>query len=91
MKGHREKTGSGGDGFGKALLDGLSEARAWKRGGLALETVIVITSEAEYQQALREIEELWNSEPGTPEGDGLNRLCNAVEAYEDIHWPIGNQ
>ena len=42
-----------------------------------------ITTEAEYTDALTRIDELIDSEPGTPEHDKLIELGNAVADYED--------
>jgi HTH-type transcriptional regulator/antitoxin HigA len=47
-----------------------------------------IKTEADYETALKEIEGLFNSEPGTPEGDHLEILVTLVEAYEDEHYDI---
>jgi HTH-type transcriptional regulator/antitoxin HigA len=47
-----------------------------------------IRTDADHQDALEEIERLWDAEPGTPEGDRLEVLMTLVEAYEDEHHPI---
>jgi HTH-type transcriptional regulator / antitoxin HigA len=47
-----------------------------------------IRSEADYEAALKEIEILVNSQPGTPEGDRMDVLVTLVEAYEAKHFPI---
>ena len=47
-----------------------------------------IKTEADYEAALAEIEELFEAEPGTPEGDRLEVLTTLVEAYEDAHYSI---
>jgi len=47
-----------------------------------------IRSEADYQAALKEIEKLMGTQPGTPEGDQLDVLVTLVEAYEAKHFPI---
>lgn len=47
-----------------------------------------VRSEEEYQQALLEIEELWDCEPGTPSHDRLEVLAILVDAYEREHHPI---
>jgi HTH-type transcriptional regulator / antitoxin HigA len=47
-----------------------------------------IRSEADYQAALKEIEVLMDTRPGTPEGDRLDVLATLVEAYEAKHFPI---
>jgi HTH-type transcriptional regulator/antitoxin HigA len=47
-----------------------------------------IRSEADYEAALKEIERLLNSQPGTPEADRMDVLVTLVEAYEDKHYPI---
>ena len=47
-----------------------------------------IRSEADYQAAMKEIENLMESQPGTPEGDRMDVLVTLVEAYEAKHFPI---
>ncbi|MGA8382721.1 MAG: helix-turn-helix domain-containing protein [Stellaceae bacterium] len=47
-----------------------------------------IRSEADYRAALNEVERLWQSEPGTPEGDRVEVLSTLIEAYEARHHPI---
>ncbi len=47
-----------------------------------------IRSEADYQTALKEIERLIESQPGTPEGDRMDVLVTLVEAYEAKNFPI---
>lgn len=47
-----------------------------------------IRSEADYQAALKEIERLIDSQPGTPEGDLMDVLVTLVEAYEAKNFPI---
>ena len=47
-----------------------------------------IRSEADYQTAMKEIEKLIDSQPGTAEGDWMDVLVTLVEAYEAKHFPI---
>lgn len=47
-----------------------------------------IRTETDYQEALREIELLFNADPNTPEYDRLDVLSTLVEAYEKVHFPI---
>jgi len=47
-----------------------------------------IRSEADYEQALAEVERLWGSKSGTPNGDRLDVLATLIEAYEEKHYPI---
>lgn len=47
-----------------------------------------IRSESDYQAALKEIDKLIESQPGTPEGDRMDVLVTLVEAYEASHFPI---
>ncbi|HEY9900181.1 MAG TPA: transcriptional regulator [Pantanalinema sp.] len=47
-----------------------------------------IRSDEDHDAALREIEELWGTEPGTPEGDRLDVLITLAEAWERAHHPI---
>jgi HTH-type transcriptional regulator/antitoxin HigA len=42
-----------------------------------------IKTEADYRQALQEIESLFDAVPNTPEGDRLEVLTTLVEAYEE--------
>lgn len=48
----------------------------------------VIGSDEEYAAALLRIEALWGAEPGTPEGDELDRLLVAVCDYEDVYHQV---
>lgn len=47
-----------------------------------------IKTEVDYQAALREIEKLFDSLPGTPEFDRLEVWTTLVEAYEENRHPI---
>ena len=47
-----------------------------------------IKTEADYQAALAEIEQLFDAQPDTPEGDRLDVLTTLVEAYEADREPI---
>jgi HTH-type transcriptional regulator / antitoxin HigA len=47
-----------------------------------------IRTEADYEAALVEVERLWGSEPGTPDGDRFEVLFTLVEAYEEKQYPI---
>lgn len=47
-----------------------------------------IRTEAEYQAALQEIDQLFEAAPNTPEEDRLELLTILVEAYEAEHYPI---
>lgn len=47
-----------------------------------------IRTEADYEAALAEIEELFMAEADTPEGDRLEVLTTLVEAYERKHHPV---
>ena len=47
-----------------------------------------IKTEADYEAALKDIEQLWSSSYGSPEGDKLDVLVTLVEAYEDEHYPV---
>jgi HTH-type transcriptional regulator/antitoxin HigA len=47
-----------------------------------------IRTEAHYRAALKDIERLWDAEPGSPEGDHVEVLSILVEAYEAEHHPI---
>ncbi len=47
-----------------------------------------IRTEADYKEALHEIENLMNARPETEEADRLDVLVTLVEAYEARHFPI---
>ena len=47
-----------------------------------------IRTEADYEQALHEIENLMDAQPETEEADRLDVLVTLVEAYEARHFPI---
>ena len=47
-----------------------------------------IRSEADYEKALTEIELLWGTKSGTPQGDRLDILATLIEAYEAVHHPV---
>ena len=47
-----------------------------------------IKTENDYDAALQLVEELWDSEEGTAEGDRLDILITLVDAYEQINHPI---
>ncbi|WP_419662238.1 hypothetical protein Dvar_26890 [Desulfosarcina variabilis str. Montpellier] len=49
-----------------------------------------VKTEEDYDAALARIEELWGTDPGTPEGDELDVLLVLVGAYEDQHHPVPN-
>ena len=47
-----------------------------------------IKTEADYERALADIEQLWGAADNTPEGDRLDILLTLVEAYEKDHYPM---
>jgi len=47
-----------------------------------------IKTEKDYDAALQLIEELWESEEGTVEGDRLDVMITLVDAYEQVNHPI---
>ena len=51
-------------------------------------TITPIRSEADYDEALGEIDHLMGASPGTPESDKLEVLVTLVERYESEHWAI---
>lgn len=48
-----------------------------------------IRTEKDYEAALARIEEIFDAEPDTPEGDELEILATLVETYEKKNYPIG--
>jgi len=47
-----------------------------------------IKTKSDYRAALKEVERLWEAEPGTPDGDRVDVLVTLIEAYEAQHFPI---
>ena len=47
-----------------------------------------IKTKKDYENALKEIERLFDAKPNTPNGDRLDVLTALVEAYEEQHFPI---
>lgn len=47
-----------------------------------------IRSEADYREALIEIEALMDAQPGTARGDRLDVLVTLVESWERAHYPM---
>ena len=47
-----------------------------------------IRNEADYEDALAELERLWGAAAGTTEGDRLDVLATLIDAYEAKHDPM---
>jgi len=47
-----------------------------------------IRTKADYRAALKDVERLWDADPGTPEGDIVDVLVTLIESYEAQHFPI---
>ena len=47
-----------------------------------------IRSDADYQKALAEVEQLWGAPNGTAKGDRLDVLATLIEAWEVAHYPM---
>lgn len=47
-----------------------------------------IRSEADYDEALAEVDILWGAMAGTPEGDRLDILATLIDAYEAKIYPM---
>lgn len=47
-----------------------------------------IRDETEHQEALKEVERLFDAAPGTPESERLEALVQLIEAYEDEHYSL---
>jgi HTH-type transcriptional regulator / antitoxin HigA len=48
----------------------------------------VIKTEAEYQAALKRLDEVFFAKENTPEGDEAELLVLLIEDYEERHYPI---
>jgi len=51
-------------------------------------TIKPIKTERDYQNALKQIEKLWDAKPNTAKRDRLEVLVTLVEAYEEKHYKI---
>ena len=47
-----------------------------------------IRTKRDYEAALKEVERLWGTKAGTPEGDRLDVLATLIDAYEVEHYPM---
>ena len=47
-----------------------------------------IRSDADHAAALTEVERLWGSKSGTPDGDRLEVLAVLIDEYETKRWPF---
>jgi HTH-type transcriptional regulator / antitoxin HigA len=47
-----------------------------------------IRTKADYEWALRQVEQLWGARSGTPAGDRLDILATLIDAYEEEHYPM---
>jgi HTH-type transcriptional regulator/antitoxin HigA len=47
-----------------------------------------IRTKADYKAALKEVEKLWDANPGTAEGDRVDVLVTLIEVYEGKHFPV---
>jgi HTH-type transcriptional regulator/antitoxin HigA len=48
-----------------------------------------IKNEADYEAAMQRLELIFDSKPGTTEGDELEILSILIDNYENGHYPIG--
>lgn len=75
----------------KELLDGITPdtAHADELATISWDELGLEFSERDYKAAMQRIESLFDvAEPGTPEGDELEKLVTWVEAYEEDHFPL---
>jgi HTH-type transcriptional regulator / antitoxin HigA len=47
-----------------------------------------IRSNADYEAALKDVEQLWGAKLGSREGDRLDVLATLIDAYESEHFPL---
>ncbi|WP_447062509.1 hypothetical protein [Vibrio alginolyticus] len=75
----------------KELLDGITPdtAHADELATVSWDELGLEFLESEYKAVMKRIEFLFDvAEPGTPEGDELEKLVIWVEAYEEEHFPF---
>jgi HTH-type transcriptional regulator/antitoxin HigA len=51
-------------------------------------TIRPIKTKSDYRAAMKEVERLWDANPGTLEGDRVDVLVTLIEAYEAKHHTI---
>ncbi len=56
--------------------------------GVFLMEIKPIRTDEDYENALHEIDALFDADPDSPEGDKLDILVTLVEAYEAKHYPV---
>lgn len=47
-----------------------------------------VRTEADYNEAMEQVAQLWGAASGTPEGDRLEILATLIDAYEAAHCPM---
>ena len=47
-----------------------------------------IRTDADYEAAMAQVEQLWGARSGTPDGDRLDVLATLIDAYEAVHHPM---
>jgi HTH-type transcriptional regulator/antitoxin HigA len=47
----------------------------------------LIRTEKDHEEALAQIDAIFDAQPGTPDGDLLEMLTILVDAYEEQHYP----
>lgn len=52
-------------------------------------TIKPIKTKKDYNQAMEQLEGLFDAKKGSPEGDELEVLSILIEKYEDKHFPVG--
>jgi len=57
---------------------------------MATKNIKPIFTDQDYDKALHRIDEIFEAEPGTPEGDELYILLLLVKAYDDQHYALPN-
>lgn len=66
----------------------LDKCPTCSRAKNVMMNIKLIKTESDYLSALKRIDELFDSEPNTPEGDELELLVTFVELYEKNNFPI---
>jgi hypothetical protein len=69
----------------------LAELGAQAGGICGMTDGTSIRTEDDYRAALARADELMDAEAGTPDGDELERLAAAIEAWEDEHYPLDSR
>lgn len=66
----------------------MSTTKSMPKRSISFDRPRLIKSASDYDLALTRIDEIFDSKPGTANGDELELLLHLVERFEEGEWPI---